>query len=431
MLLALFLAAAAATDPAATDSKYAWDLRELYPTEAAWVEAKDSAVADIPKLDGCRGKLTSSASTLLACLETYYDLDRRVTQVGVYASMNYDLDTRVGRAQQMQEQARQTRTAFASASAWMRPEILAAGADKIARLTAGEPRLAPYRQPLLDVVRRAPHTLDAESERIVAETARHVERRPGDSRRLRQRGLPLPEGHAGKRRDGDARRRRVHEVPRGWRIATTASRSSRRSGARYGEFTRTLGTALNAQVQAHEFSRKMRKFDSSVEAALFGDNIPTAVYTQLIADVHANLPTLHRYLRLRQRMMGLDKLGYEDLYAPIVSRYDRTFTPEEAKAMTLEAVAPLGKEYQDILRKGFESRLGRLVPAHRQALGRLQHGRLRRRTRSSCRTSPASTTRSRRWRTSPATRCTRSWPTARSPTRRTTTRSSSPRSPRR
>jgi oligoendopeptidase F len=75
----------------------------------------------------------------------------------------------------------------------------------------------------------------------------------------------------------------------------------------------------------------------------------------ILADIHKNLPTLHRYLKLRQRMMGLGKLGYEDLYAPIVQRYERTFTPEEAKALTLEAVSALGKEYRDALAKGFES----------------------------------------------------------------------------
>jgi len=124
--------------------------------------------------------------------------------------------------------------------------------------------------------------------------------------------------------------------------------------ARYNEYTRTLGTSLNAQVQAHEFSRKVHKFDSSLAEAMFGDNVPTAVYTQLVSDIHANLQTLHRYLRVRQRMMGLDALGYEDLYAPVLKRYERTFTPEEAKALTLTAVAALGKEYQDILGKGFE-----------------------------------------------------------------------------
>jgi len=341
-------------DVSAADPKYAWNLGELYPTEAAWVAAKDAAVADIPKIASCRGKLTTSAATLVGCLETYFDIDRRLTQVNVYASMNYDLDTRVGRAQQMQEQGRQARIALSSASAWMRPEILAAGRDKIQALEAADPRLTPYKQPLLDIVRRAPHTLDAESERLVAETATMSNAGQAIRDVFVNADLPYPKVKLANGEDvtldAAAYTKYRAAIDREDRLKVFTA-----FWARYNEFTRTLGTALNAQVQAHEFSRKVRKFDSSLAASLFGDNVPTVVYTQLIADIHANLPTLHRYLSLRQRMMGLDKLGYEDLYAPIVKRYERTFTPEQAKALTLEAVAALGKEYQEILGKGFES----------------------------------------------------------------------------
>ena len=355
MIPALVLAAAvAAADVKATDPKYRWNLSELYPSEAAWVQAKDAAVADVPKLDRCHGKLAESAAMLLGCTETLFDIDRRLTQVGVYASMNYDLDTRVGRAQQMQEQARQARTAFASATAWVRPELIAAGPERIRALVVAEPRLAPYKQPLDDIVRRAPHTLDPESERIVAETdlmsnAGQAVRDVFVNAELPYPKVTLSSGETvtldaaayTKYRAATKREDRLKVFTEFW--------------ARYNQFTKTLGTALNAQVQAHEFSRKVRKFDSSVAAALFSDDIPTVVYTQLIADIHKNLPTLHRYLNLRKRMMGLDTLGYEDLYAPIVQRYERTFTPEEAKALTLEAVSALGKDYRDALGKGFES----------------------------------------------------------------------------
>ena len=344
----------ASADAGAGESKYAWNLGELYPTEAAWAKARDAAVADIPKIALCRGTIASSAGTLLKCLETYFEIDRRLTQVGVYASMNYDLDTRVGHAQQMQDQARQAGTDFAAATAWLRPEIIAAGPDKIRELESQEPRLSPYKQRLDDVVRRAPHTLDAESERIIAETA--IMASSGQAIRdiFVNADFPYP---TVKLKNGDDVRL---DAPAYTKVRAAADREDRLKvfdafWARYNEYTRTLGTALNAQVQAHEFSRKLHKFDSSLAEAMFADNVPTAVYTQLISDIHANLPTLHRYLHLRQRMMGLDKLGYEDLYAPIVKRYLRTFTPEEAKTLTLEAVAALGPEYRDILGKGFEN----------------------------------------------------------------------------
>ncbi len=346
--------ALASADAVASESKYAWDLGELYPTEAAWAKAKDAAVADIPKIVECRGKITSSAGTLLKCLETYFDIDRRLVQVNVYASMNYDLDTRVGRAQQMQDQARQAGSDFAAATAWLRPEIIAAGPDRIQALDAQEPRLAQYKQPLDDIVRKATHTLDAESERIIAETALMAS--AGQSIRdvFVNADFPYPlvtlSGGEEVVIDAAAYTKYRAAVDREDRLKVFDA-----FWARYNEYTRTLGTSLNSQIQAHEFSRKLHKFDSSLADALFADNVPTAVYTQLIADIHANLKTLHRYLRLRQRMMGLDKLGYEDLYAPIVNRYERTFTPEEAKTLTLEAVAALGPEYREILGRGFEN----------------------------------------------------------------------------
>ena len=344
-----------AADAPAADPRYTWNLQDLYPSEAAWVAAREAAVAELPKLEGCRGHLAESAARLAGCLDLVFDLDRRLTQVGVYATMNFDLDTRVGRAQQMQEQARLARTAFAAAASWLRPEILAAGAATIRGFVAAEPRLAPYRQPLEEILRRGPHTLDPESERILAETGTLAT--AGQSIRdvFVNADLPYPtiQLSTGEsvRLDAQAYTKYRASTHRADRLAVFEA-----FWERYDEFTRTLGTALGAQVQAHEFSRRIRKFDSSLDEALFGDNIPTAVYTELVADLHANLPTLHRYLKLRQRMMGLDKLGYEDLYAPIVQRYDRRFTPEEAMAATLEAVAPLGPEYQEILRKGFQSR---------------------------------------------------------------------------
>ena len=346
---------AAAADAPPLDPKYTWNLADLYPSDDAWARAKDAANADVPKVEACRGHLADSATRLADCLDTLYGIDRRLTQVGVYASMAFDLDTRVARMQQMQEQARLARTAFSSAVAWVRPEILAAGADRVFGFIAAEPRLSIYEQPLADILQRAPHTLDPESERIVAETGTMA----GAAQTIRDvfvnADFPYPtvtlSTGESVRLDAAAYTKHRAAAHRADRVAVFEA-----FWGRYNDYTRTLGTALGAQIQAHEFSRKIRKFDSSLDEALFGDNIPKTVYSELIKDLHANLPTLHRYLKLRKRMMGLDKLGYEDLYAPIVQKYDRRFTPEEAMALTLDAVAPLGPAYQEALRKGFATR---------------------------------------------------------------------------
>ena len=266
VLPAALAAASGAFAADAVDPKYAWNLTELYPSEAAWTKALDGAVADVPKLAGCKGKLAESGAKLFECLETYYGIDRRLTQVGVYAGMNYDLDTRVGRAQQMQEQARQARTNVSSATAWMRPELLSAGREKVFALIAAEPRLAPYKQNLTDLMRRAPHVLDAESERLVAETGAMSNAGQAIRDVFVNAELPYPKVTLA---SGEEVTLTAAAYTK-YRAATNREDRLKVFGAfwgRYAEYTRTLGTALNAQVQAHEFSRKVRKFDSSVDEA--------------------------------------------------------------------------------------------------------------------------------------------------------------------
>jgi oligoendopeptidase F len=128
-------------------------------------------------------------------------------------------------------------------------------------------------------------------------------------------------------------------------------------------YERTFGTTLNAQVKGHLFNAKVHRFDSALDAALFQNDIPTAVYTQLVADVRRSLPTLHRFFKLRQQMLGLDKLRYQDLYVPLVDKVNLRFEPDEARAITLEAVAPLGAPYGATLKKGFESRWTDYLPS--------------------------------------------------------------------
>jgi oligoendopeptidase F len=103
-------------------------------------------------------------------------------------------------------------------------------------------------------------------------------------------------------------------------------------------------------------NKDLRGYESSLAASLDTYNIPTSVYHQLIRDVNENLPTLHRYLRLRQRMMGLDGIGYEDLYAPTVKAVEMSFTPEEAMKLTLDSTELLGPDYQAALKRAYDER---------------------------------------------------------------------------
>jgi oligoendopeptidase F len=272
-----------------------------------------------------------------------------------------DQDTRVARNQQMAQQAAQVYSELQTATAYMRPEILAIGRPTIERFITEEPRLAQYRMFLDDILRAAPHTLTPPEEKVLARAGLLAQAGGAVHSVFTNADLPYPEVTLSTgekiRLDASAYGKYRASPVKADRDAVFAA-----FWGRYGEFTRTLATTLNAHVESHAFNKDVRKFGSSLEAALFEYNIPVSVYQRLIDDVHANLPTLHRYLRLRQKIMGLPALGYEDLYAPIVERVQLEYTPEQAMALTLDAFAPLGQEYVDVLRKGYASRWVDFLP---------------------------------------------------------------------
>jgi oligoendopeptidase F len=351
LTLVLVAGAALALERTEIDAKYKWDLTKIYPSDEVWGAAKaevENALPGIAKLEGTAGK---SPEALLEVVSTVADLSRKTSRISTYASMKYHVDQRVGESQKLDAQAAQLRDAVAAATAWVRPEILAMGPEKVRAYVAKLPALAPYRQPLEDVIRRAPHTLDGAAEELVARAGAMASAGSDIRNIFVNADLPYPEVTLS---TGETV---ALDAAAYTRYRAVTNRDDRNKvfdtfWTRYGEYTRTLGTALNAEVRTHVFQRDVRKFDTCLEAALFSDNIPVKVYTQLLDDVNRNLPTLHRYLALRKRMMGLDTLGYEDLYAPIVAKFDRAYTPEEAMELTLRAVAPLGREYQEALRKG-------------------------------------------------------------------------------
>jgi len=332
--------------------KYKWDLRSLYADEAAWVAARQSLDNEIPGLGRWQGRLGESSATLLAALTDWENVTRQADRCFSYAMQLSDQDTRVARNQQMQQQATEVYTDLQTATAFMRPEILAVGRPTIERFLAEEPRLAQYRMYLDDILRAAPHTLSPAEEKIVARAGAMAQTGRTVHSVFSNADLPFPEVTLSTgekvRLDAAAYTKYRASPVKADRDAVFAA-----FWARYGEFTRTLATTLDAHVRTHVFGRDVRKFGNSLEAALFEFNIPISVYTRLIDDVHANLPTLHRYLRLRQKIMGLPSLGYEDLYAPIVESVDLQYTPEEGIALTLDAFAPLGADYVETLRKGY------------------------------------------------------------------------------
>ena len=141
-----------------------------------------------------------------------------------------------------------------------------------------------------------------------------------------------------------------------------------------GSFRGTFGATLNSQIQADIFAARARDYTTALEAALDGPNIPTSVYMRLVDGVNKHLPTFHRYLKLRQKMMGVSELHYYDLYAPLVASVDLSYTPEEAEKHVLAAIRPLGPDYITVVTRAFNERWIDLLPSEGKRSGAYSNG---------------------------------------------------------
>jgi oligoendopeptidase F len=372
LLLSLLAATASARERSEVPEKYKWNLADLYPSDAAWAKARDALRARIPRLAEHQGHLGDSADALFRALDAVYGAQLDLSKVSVYADARSDEDTRAAAPRELRQSAEQLQVDFGAALAWLRPELLRLDAAKVRGFLDKEPRLAPYRFFLEDTLRSKPHTLGAAEEKLVAEAEGVGQGARTAYGILKDADIPWP---AVKLSTGEARMDpSAFTLHRASKVREDRDKAFDAFFGTLRTYQGTMGATLYAHVKGHLFTRTARRFESSLESALFTDNIPTAVYRQLLADVHASLPTFHRSLALRKRMLGQDVLRYQDLYAPAVAKVDLRFDPDQARAMTLEAIAPLGPTYVQALRKGFESRWTDFLPTTGKRAGAYSTG---------------------------------------------------------
>lgn len=360
-------------DRARVPAKYTWNLAEIYPDVDAWRAAKDRLAAELPAIRSFEGKLGASPEALAGALETIYGLEKQLSRLYVYASMLADQDTRESQPQGMQQEMQQLAAAFGAQASYVEPEILRAGSATIERFIAAEPRLKDFAFYLRDIARRAPHTLSDEEERILAAASPMAASASNIFGILTNADFPYPTVTLSTGRTAKIDQAGYSE------LRTLPNRADRQAvmsaffGA-LGGFSRTFGTTMNASVQRALFYAKTRKYPGTLEMSLDAANIPVSVYTRLVDGVNRSLPAFHRYLKLRQRMMGVDRLHYYDLYAPLVPSVDLTYTPEEAQTQVLAAVAPLGPDYASVIQRAFNERWIDLFPTEGKRSGAYSNG---------------------------------------------------------
>lgn len=337
------------------DSKYKWDLSSMFSSDEAFEAGLEELKAYCPKLLAFKGKISTSAQALLEFLQLEDQMNLLLYKIINYAERKSDEDTRVAKYQAYVANATSAYTQVGEATSWFAAELLAIPAESVEKFYAEVPALEFYRRKLNKILNQREHTLSAEEEALLAR-AEELAVQPTnifsmfDDADLTFDDAVDSEGKTHKLTSGSF-------VP----LLMNADRVLRESAfkqlySRFGEFRNTSAAILTSQVKNLQFFSSSRKYASSLEAALAENEIPVEVYNNLIDAVHQNFPAFYKYVDLRKRVMGLDELHFWDVYTPLVDDVDMKFTYEEACDLIVKALAPMGEEYVNLVKKGLESR---------------------------------------------------------------------------
>ena len=337
------------------DSKYKWDLSSMFPSDEAFEAGLEELKAYCPKLLAFKGKISTSAQALLEFLQLEDQMTLLLYKIINYAERKSDEDTRVAKYQAYVANATSAYTQVGEATSWFAAELLAVPAESVEKFYVEVPALEFYRRKLNKILNQREHTLSAEEEALLAR-AEELAVQPTnifsmfDDADLTFDDAIDSEGKTHKLTSGSF----VPLLMDGDRVLRESA--FKQLYSRFGEFRNTSAAILTSQVKNLQFFSSSRKYASSLEAALAENEIPVEVYNNLIDAVHQNFPAFYKYVDLRKRVMGLDELHFWDVYTPLVDDVDMKFTYEEACDLIVKALAPMGEEYVNLVKKGLESR---------------------------------------------------------------------------
>lgn len=334
--------------------KYLWHLDAIFPSEEAW-EASFKAVEEaMSELARWQGRLFESPDSPLRFLRSEEEVSERLGKVYAYAVMKSHEDTTDAHFQGLADRAGTLASSYSAVLSFVRPEILAAGEDRIAAAVTECPELALYRHFFDDLLRSRDHVLSPEQEELLARSGEVARTAENAFSLLTNADMAFPAVL-----DEEGRETELSEE-RYYLLSRSKDRRVRRDAftglfGTYGRFRNTLGALYSGSVKADIFYARTRKYPSSLVASLDGDNIPSSVYDGAIDAVHANLDALHDYMALRKDVLGLDELHMYDLNVPLVREPEGVIPYEDAVETVLRGLVPLGSEYGEVLRHGFRS----------------------------------------------------------------------------
>lgn len=334
---------------------YTWDLTSMYANDAAQEADAEAVKAVFPKLAEFSGKLAEGPEVLADALDLIGETARKMSNVYVYAHLKNDQDATNSTYQEMYAKATQLYGQFGETIAYFEPELNTIPEATLTQFIEENDRLKHYQQHLDNMVRGRAHVLPQEQELLLAQASEVFQGASNTFGLLNNADLVFPtitdeEGkevqltHSlySKFLESSDRRVRKETFEKFYSV--------------YDQFKNTMASILSTNIKVNNYDAKVHKFESARQAALFTNNIPESVYDTLVDTVNKRLDLLHRYVGLRKELLGLEDLEMYDMYTPLLGDAPIKMTYEEAKSITLEALAPLGEEYLAIMREAFEDR---------------------------------------------------------------------------
>ncbi|HEL2733730.1 TPA: oligoendopeptidase F [Streptococcus suis] len=336
------------------EEKYQWDLTTIFPTDDAWEAELADLQAETEKTKEFAGHLLDSAKSLLEISETQLGLMRRIEKLYVYASMKNDQDTREGKYQEFQAKAMALYSAFSQAFAFYEPEFMAITEEQLEAFKVEEPALVQYSHQFEKLLAAKDHVLSQEVEEVLAATSEIFESPAETFSVLDNASLRFPEiadedGHLAPLSHGNY----IH-------FMESKNRDVRQEAyeAMYGtyeQFQHTYAKTLQSNVKVNNLKARLRKYDSARHASLAANFIPESVYDTLVAAVNKHLPLLHRYIKLRKKLLGIEDLKMYDMYTPL-SDFSTKISYEDALKKCQETLEIFGEDYSTIVKEAFENR---------------------------------------------------------------------------
>lgn len=340
-----------------------WRMEDLYETEEAFQEDCERLEGQIGEFAALQGTLSRGGQELLKVLRLYEEMNQVFEKLYVYANQRCHEDTANAKYQQMSGEMQIMGTRLSQAASWLEPELLELPPEKLEEYfspeadkncKAGE-ELKGYRRFVEQITRQRDHVLDAGQEALMARISELGQAPSNIFSMFNNADIRFPQV-AGE--DGEPR-----ELTLGTYISCQESRDRtlRKNSFEalysvYEQFQNTLASTYYANAKQADFFAKERRYANAMEAALDGSAIPVSVYQNLVQTINDRLPAMHRYVKLRKRLLGVEELHMYDVYVPIVERPEKKYSFEEAKEIVKRGMAPLGADYQALLQEGFDHR---------------------------------------------------------------------------